>query len=459
MNQYDRVQYFSIALARHAFTHPVHGLCFAKTAVRIEEVKGMGFMPLVLFAITVPGTAIQWIRLGSVTEPDHLMSVLADAWRDVKQLRGHPDCLVVSRHIEEACPALRFQLAQIGVTLQLPETNSKRYATAIRSAQDLVHYVVSPWKDNPPCVSLTQFGTEVIKQLDWEEQIYHYTIGNKARAEATLLHLRSPKKELPKYEWAPTAWIPGTWAQSWEANLPPSTNGKILTREPNGQCWLIDAPSNHAIRSRRELDTEDDVVDHRGILTDLLKMMIACWPNRPLELATSIGVTLRDLTWYLRGRELSLEAHEVERLLMFLGIEWNESYGYEVVGECVLIGNKVRSTKAAYEELSHGGDLEFAAEVLPASGCIDPSWRYVLLIPCGSLPSVIMVQRGSVVADILGPEHLINFHGIHEIPAELYQLLVSACARATRSPKQNRIEMLSFYRANLNRLLEHIQLR
>lgn len=58
-----------------------------------------------------------------------------------------------------------------------------------------------------------------------------------------------------------------------------------------------------------------------------------------------------------------------------------------------------------YDELTHGGDVTYAIEILPVSGLADPSWRYVLIEACGCLMNVLMVPRVGDVSAHLDAAH------------------------------------------------------
>ncbi len=141
------------------------------------------------------------------------------------------------------------------------------------------------------------------------------------------------------------------------------------------------------------------------------------------------------------------------------GIEPDEYCGHELVGGCVLVAGQLRATIHLYGELSHGGDLDYSVEVLPARGQADPSWRYVLIEACGCLMCILMVPRGGDVANRLDADHFINFSGTCEVPPDLYSEIVGACARACLAPERNRSEMLSFLRQRRDLLETHLPSR
>jgi hypothetical protein len=112
-----------------------------------------------------------------------------------------------------------------------------------------------------------------------------------------------------------------------------------------------------------------------------------------------------------------------------------------------------------YDELTHGGDVTYAIEILPVSGLADPSWRYVLIEACGCLMNVLMVPRVGDVSAHLDAAHFINLSGQCDIPDALYTGIVGACGRACIDTARNRSEMMAYLQQNYDRLVQHLPSR
>lgn len=183
--------------------------------------------------------------------------------------------------------------------------------------------------------------------------------------------------------------------------------------------------------------------------------MADSWPNQPLEIAKALGITARQLKWYLNG-QADLSGADRLDLLAMLGIEYEETYGeYEAAGPCVLIANSVRSISAAYVELSCGGDLEYSFEALPDRGAADPSWRYLVFKAYRREPSIIMVPRGTVVAEQINDCTFINYDGQRLVKVGIYRDIVATCSRACAAPTANVPEMLAFAERDYEYFLAH----
>ena len=228
--------------------------------------------------------------------------------------------------------------------------------------------------------------------------------------------------------------------------------------------WLLDGEQeddedqeDEIFRDDESLD-EDDLADEETpsdfAPIDLetatsVKHILNCWPNKTVEVARAVGVTAKELKWYVGGRA-PLDRTKLSDLLSLVGLEYDSSSDfYQSCGPCVLIAFSPRSIVEAYTSLAHGGDLEFSFEVLPSLIPADPSWRYMLFRACGDMINIIMLPRGGKVAENLNRDSFINFGGSVNVPDNIYRNLVATCGRACKSPLANRHEVERFYRENL----------
>lgn len=170
--------------------------------------------------------------------------------------------------------------------------------------------------------------------------------------------------------------------------------------------------------------------------------MVASWPNSVAKIAKEIGITGKELQWFLSYRT-DLQEPFLGRLLSLMRISY-ESFGYEATGPCVLIAKAPQAISEAYEELGHGGDLAYSFEALPEKGIPDPSWRYVVFQAIGGSPNIIMVPRGTKVGEQVNAKLFINFGGQQEISAAAYRDIVKTCAKACATPSANFAEMQGF---------------
>lgn len=236
-------------------------------------------------------------------------------------------------------------------------------------------------------------------------------------------------------------WCPGEWLFSWEAVLPPSGPRHFHSDSFDGKIWLRKGRPFEDQQDDDEEIFDDEIIDDAH---DVAKDLVSCWPNTATEIAQASGITALKLRWFLENNT-PLNNKNRNNLLDILGISLDERFGcYQAEGPCVLIARTMKSIENAYTHLSHGGDLAFSFEVVPIKVAADPSWRYVLFQSIGGPLNVVMIPRGSAVAEKLSGKLLINFEGIQEIPSEFYREIVHSCARACRAPSANLPEMRAF---------------
>jgi hypothetical protein len=232
-------------------------------------------------------------------------------------------------------------------------------------------------------------------------------------------------------------WVGGAWLSSWESTVPESQKRHFWRHEKNPGCyWLVSGEDENS-----DYITDDDW--DRCCATKA-KIVVDCWPNKPGDIAKAIGITVKQLLWFLNS-QAALSERERNDLSELLGIEASADFvDYEVIGPCVLIAEGPKKCATAYDELSNGGDIEYSVEVLPEKGAPDPSWRYVVFAAYGRLPNIFMFQRGSKTTDQLGAKLLMNYQGERTVPAAIYREVVSTCAQCCTDPFLNRKLMIEF---------------
>lgn len=190
---------------------------------------------------------------------------------------------------------------------------------------------------------------------------------------------------------------------------------------------------------------EDDYFEidgHNDNVAEIAKDLVACWPNSPAEIAKNVGLTIRELQWFITGKA-PLDRQQRLNLEKLLGIEYDEAMGeYVGGGPYALVAQKAKALEGFYIAISHGGDAR-PCEIVPNQGTADPSWRYVFINTYGQPPSIVMAPRGEKITERL-PSLLLNYAGTTLVTPEFYRDVVSTCARACREPIANIREMTNF---------------
>lgn len=449
-----REHHFYVATAKFAFSHLKRGIVFVRDPITIEAAAKYRLSPLTLYGITPAGTAIHFIRFSAADKPRSLCGMLQEAWGAASGLRGRPDILKVNRHVAGACPGLANELGPRGIKLIVADGKDKRFAAALRNGQNMV--LQFGWRfrdDHPKLSSIDDLNAAAMAHHQQRVSSKFWEYGNdKELAERTRLWLSLPEMGMEVDLPASLDWTPGPWLAAWQVRLPPLCSR--VFNDGHGVSWLLAGQPSSSQEGALDMYKENAGTDGYDYAVAKAKLMVDNWPNKMLDIARALGITARELKWYLNGQADLFDADRLE-LLSMLSVECDDriSDDYEAFGPCVLLAGSVRSISAAYNELSCGGDLEYSFEALPDKGAADPSWRYLVFKAYRKEPSVIMVPRGSNVAEQLDSRTFINFDGQRTIKAEVYRDIVSSCGRACAAPTANVPEMSAFAERNHERLL------
>ncbi len=440
LTAYTREHHFYVAIAKHVFLHADKGIVFVNDPIRLKDAEKFDLKPLVLYGLTVPGTQIEWQTFSLLDEPRSLSGVLLEGWEKASGLRGYPDKLKINRHIANACPQLQKSLDHIGgISLEIADGRDKQFSASLRVAQqrglELGWYnrdghVINDVKELNDHALNIHNGHVNGRRWEW--------IGNNAVKEQASKWMALPfKTRNTVLSPSKLDWVSGSWLSSWETTVPQNQKMHVWRHETKPGCyWLLSG----------EYENIDDITDEDWDRRCALKakILVDCWPNKPGDIAKAIGITVKQLLWFLNG-QMALPETEREDLSKLLGIEASARFvDYDAIGPCVLIAEGPKKCSIAYEELSNGGDLEYSVEVLPEKGTPDPSWRYVVFSAYGRLPNIFMFQRGSKTTDQLGGKLLMNYQGERKVPASIYRDVVSTCAQCSTHPLLNRKLMTEF---------------
>lgn len=441
----QREHHFYVATAKHVFEHPEHGIVFCGDTISLSDAARFGLKPLVLYGLTVPGTRIQWLSFSRADNPRSIIGFLIEAWSKGSGLRGCPDVLKINRSIAESCPDLKLNLERMGVEVVVAAKGDKHLPGSLRAAQDEAKKL--GWRsrvNSRNCDSLEELNvsSQIEHNQEVEDKRWSWT-GNKSVREAAEKWMALPVKEVECHlDLSKMDWEPGQWLWAWEVNAVPV--GRRTFRKDDGVTWLIAGGEDVAQNIEGNDSSEFELDEMDQACAERTKLMLDCWPNKPVDIANSIGITAKQLQRFV-SKVAKLPGDKLDALMEMLGLEENdEYYDYDAVGPCVLLGEKPTKISEAYSLLTHGGDLAYSVEVIPENGNADPSWRYVIFKACGESPNIIMFARGSNSAEKIGDKMLMNFDGLKSIPATIYRDVVSTCAKASSDPHANRKMMFEF---------------
>lgn len=443
-----REHHLYCAIAKYCFLHAKRGITFVRDPLSIASAKRYGLEPLILYGVSAAGTSLKRITLSTLDSPLSFSAVLEEAWKAAPPLRGKPERIRVNRYLNESCPQLKGSLANIGVELLVADAKDKLTPTSLRSAQEEVLHI--GWGDslNPGLRTISQFNAAALAHLEDDVTIFgSWSRGSKERTAFQQEWLALPIVAYAEKMLDSGSWSQGPWLSTWEKTLPPDETSRVFNSPSEKRSWLFvsSAAGKEDIESGEDDDDEDNFPQGDD-LPRVAKAIADCWPTSLVELGKAIGSTQKDLQWFFAEKS-TLGSKQRHALITVLGLELNESYQtYEADFPRVLIASSPRKVIAAYDQISHGGDLRFSFEAVPTRKAADPSWRYLVMASCGGHPTLIMFPRGSACADKMDSAHLINFNGVETVTDELYQGIVQTCAQACKSTADNVPEAIDFCR-------------
>lgn len=445
-----REHFFNVSIAKHLFYHPSYGIVTANDPIRVRDAAHYGLSPLILYGLSVPGTNVQWLDFAHVEKPQSLLMVLAEAWLIAGGLRGHPDILRVNKHLAQSSPDLAEQLARIGVELKITDSADRALSGALRSVQHSTLSLLPGYEHRGPDI---EDPLLVLRRVAFQRHLLitnpsFYGGERKEIVQGTTEWLALPSRRVVSFSsGGGQDWSQGPWLSAWEKSLPPEMPRFFKTFDEDGDTRLL---TGYPEPEYEDDDDDDDEVSGPVCLdpydydntAELAKGLIECWTSSPREIAKYLGVTQRELNWFIKGTGV-LERGAYGLIHSLFELDFDDyTRGYTALGPFILVARKLDAIEFVYDELTQGGDAE-PFEIVPSKGEADPSWRYVLVNRMDDPVGIVMAARGSKVADKLG-ELFLNYEGIQSVDPALYRDVVSTCARAALSPDANVREMLEF---------------
>lgn len=139
-----------------------------------------------------------------------------------------------------------------------------------------------------------------------------------------------------------------------------------------------------------------------------LKELVAMWPGGRRAFFSDLETTARDFDHWISGRA-HLPRRAMFELLDKAGAAFDDRFdGYIIKGGQVLIGKTPKGVDLVYSEISNGGDLEYAFEILPPTGKTLPMRSLVFGAWGGRTTLILIPQESKNLGKLLDSRSLIN---------------------------------------------------
>ncbi len=431
------IHQFTIQVSRRLFLSRDGSVAQLMENARKEDARRAGLSPVLVYALIVEGVGTCTIRLLPWANPLPARTFMLQAWAKGSPLGHLPHTLKTGRRFAEAMPWLADFCQSVGVTLVVASGNDRSYnvnqAVAQKHACE-APFTIARWTADSKPIALSALDKLISQQALGPYELMLSPEARQIHADFAAVEKRSlPARAEHVY---PLDFKAGPWLLANQGSIAPRSKAAILA-DLGRAAFLADEMGDGL--ADMPSPAEGDFTGNYAV-----PELLWCWPEPAASVAKRVGVSTRDLNWYLEGKR-GLSVLAVSRLLELFGLEPSEdlrcgdgSLFYEACGNYVLFApDKPKYLIATYETLTRGGDCRLSVEVLPDKGSADPSWRYLV---AGDYLSTFVVafRRGSAAAEALdqagtdGP--LINYTGQYTVPSALYRATVRLCADVAASP-------------------------
>lgn len=215
------------------------------------------------------------------------------------------------------------------------------------------------------------------------------------------------------------------WALSWLAEKAQLSAEELAVYERSVKQSILDMGQVIAREASKEGSGHCDLIE-------TISGLMACWPETAAVIARRTGMKLSDLKMALAGRQaITMEDLTVLRWELGIGLEdrtsmLDGSTRYGAMGCYVLFASgAVHKVVRAYEALSRGGDVEFAAEVTCEGARVEKRRRLVLMLGFKA-DALLVIERGSRHERLFRKNELISLAAKpRSIPYEVYEDLIA----------------------------------
>lgn len=205
--------------------------------------------------------------------------------------------------------------------------------------------------------------------------------------------------------------------EAWTGRDRRFSNGSWTDNDWNPAC-LIDrprpVPKSHLAVPR---SSEDAPLYVPG-----LKEIVAMWPGGRRAFFKDIDVAAADFDHWVAGRA-HLPHDALGNVLEKAGADYDpRDGGYALSGGNLLVARTPKAAQCVFEELSHGGDQEFAFEVTPPAGKEFPV-RVLAFAAWGGPTNLILFPRDGKTESLLDRLDLINMTQARRASPEVWETL------------------------------------
>lgn len=386
---YDaEMQYLHVAIAKDIGINSRGGVeAFDSDAISRETA---GLKPLLIYSLTAPCYGVKARQLVDAAAPIPITQFLAQAWSAAHRL-GMPQRIEMEDGLLKSDRGFKEWARAQGVSCE-PPLSVKALRAFSRSAQDLRWAITFAQPDWHP---------RGAPSIDAANGSLHYY----------------DTFSMATYSGSNTSMVYDTFV-SWCTRGQPFFTGSGI-RDDWSPEFIAEKPK---ALPKPHLAVERDSGEE-PLYVHGLKELVAMWPGGRRAFFGGLQTTARDFDHWVAGRA-HLPSREIAAVLKKVGAIYDHRFdGYRLVGGNLLIAKTAKGVDLVYTEISNGGDLEFAFEILPPAG-VDLLMRALVFAAWGGETTLVLFPRnvGNLEAP-LDKHSLINLSSARRAPMDVFESL------------------------------------
>lgn len=386
---YDaEMQYLNVAVAKHVGLD-ANGCVVAFQSDRISR-EYAGLKPLLVYSIVAPCYSVMARMLVDASAPISISRFLSQAWSTAHGV-GLPQRLELDEAILASDRGFTDWAQSQGVICE-PALSAKSLRAFARSAQDLGWAITFVKPDRNSQASPT---------LDAANGSLHYFDN------FTIEVSQGTRKSMDQMTF-----------EAWIGRGQPFFNGSHMDDDWSSTC-LVEPPS---ALPKPHLAAQPGDGDE-PLFVPGLKELVAMWPGGRRAFLRGLQTTARDFDHWIAGRA-HLPPQASAKVLKRAGATYDPQIdGLTLGGGNLLIAQTAIGVERVYIELSNGGDLEYAFEVVSPPGRELPV-RVLVFAAWGGPTNLILFPRDGGRAEAqLDDLSLINLTPARNAPGDVWDTL------------------------------------
>lgn len=367
-----RQHQISLQVSPHLFLDANRKLVVSVEVLPLADLTARGWTPVLIYGVCCSLTKLKAMRLVASDEPIALIDAAMQMWREDRWLKGLPDEVAVCPELQGSAK-LQAALADLRIAVTLG--NRKSYAINRRLIGNDFHGPASYGKT--AATNLVQANANARESLGFilGDLRFASPAGRGTRATWEAMTYRQPPEAQSQH---PLDWTYGPWVEIAFANAIGLPTGARLKQTRSGGSYVVQQRSPSP-SSKIGFELSD---------------LVAAWPGRYPGLAREIGIPESRLRAYVRGRDHALDWRETAILHTTLALEFSDDGYLDPSGPFLLMPLTPSAADKAWTAVSHGGDLQFAFEVVPQQHTgHHPTWHIVMGQAYGGGLCILLIPR------------------------------------------------------------------